>query len=252
MVSINNKDEHEAILTRKMDGIAMLCAIGIKECEEKEKDSGDCVLLDYDKLGSVKVEDRKWNTQLVKLWLNPRNMHTIRKFDSKFYKISLQLFKPTHHNKALNLPHLFRMCVEDKLFELVGRMPEFVDKVAKGVTMVYRCEFMVGNEGPHAATILSGSKHWFNLSSESKEIFQDNVSERADVSKYLFKFVKFVILGQWSREWIDRNVRVVILDFILSKWVNKDRVFKNCNDYENLAKDEYEYYSQRLEFLCPG
>ena len=124
----------------------------------------DCVFLDYDKLGSVGQDDRDWNTKLVKLWLNPRNMFTIREFEGEFYKISLQLFKPTHHDKALNLPHLFRMCVEDKLFELVKRMPKFKENVNKGVTMVYRSEFMVGNEGPHAATILSGKAHWFNLS----------------------------------------------------------------------------------------
>ena len=188
MMQIDDKDNNEAILTRKMDGIAMLCAIGIKECLEGDADTADCVFLDYDKLGSVKVEDQDWNTKLVDLWLNPRNMNTVRKFEDKFYKISLQLFKPTHHAKALNLPHLFRMCVEDKLFKLVNRMPEFEDKVKTGVTMVYRCEFMVGNEGPHAATILSGSAHWFNLSSESKKIFQEK-GEITDVSKYLFNFV---------------------------------------------------------------
>ena len=32
MEAISDKTQHEAILTRKMDGIAMLCAIGIKEC----------------------------------------------------------------------------------------------------------------------------------------------------------------------------------------------------------------------------
>ena len=94
MEAISDKAQHEAILTRKMDGIAMLCAIGIKKCLESEKDSDDCVFLDYDKLGSVAVEDRDWNTKLVKLWLNPRTMFTIRKFEGEFYKISLQLFNP--------------------------------------------------------------------------------------------------------------------------------------------------------------
>ena len=148
MKQIDAKDKNEAILTRKMDGIAMLCAIGIKKSLKSEAETDeDCVFLDYSKLGSVGVENQAWNTKLVKLWLNPRNMFTIREFEGEFYKISLQLFKPTHHDKALNLPHLFRMCVEDRLFELVKRMPKFDDKIAKGVTMVYRSEFMVGNEG---------------------------------------------------------------------------------------------------------
>ena len=45
MLQIDDKGENEAILTRKMDGIAMLCAIGIKECLESDADTEDCVLL---------------------------------------------------------------------------------------------------------------------------------------------------------------------------------------------------------------
>ena len=37
MEAIDDKDKHEAILTRKMDGIAMLCAIGIKKCSKNVK-----------------------------------------------------------------------------------------------------------------------------------------------------------------------------------------------------------------------
>ena len=191
-------------------------------------------------------------TKMCRVWSDPLNYFTIRKWNAELYRISVRLYRPKHDKKPLSLPHLFRLEIEELIVEkLVLNDPSAWD-AKKSYYLAFRCEFLVGNDGPNAA--LQQIRKWGNPKELGEIDKSTQPATRYKIPQKMYEFSLNLIDRQWNVTDIqEKNVRLCILDTMQSEAFDQAEIdfgfpdqdknnVKMCDIFQTSDK-----YSERLD-----
>ena len=251
-IEINNEDEVTGVA--KEDGVAVLLVVLYEIATEKEWTEADPDILHWS-TDSKSIDLEK----ALKFFLYPDTMWVLRNFDEvipelakPYWKIRVLAYTPKtaegyaflktdgsgekyyasdgaqtqidrNHFQSLHLPHMFRTCIENQIFdqallEKIGKHnPDEAHKNFSNGATVLRCECICSRDyGPAAATGIL--RRWTLRKKEAALLIdppktpnhKSMIKKRADYVQYLAD----IQWGQYTEMAIEKKIQFVVLDEI--------------------------------------
>ena len=254
----------EVTVTDKEDGVAVLLVVTFEQISEAQcwKLFNDHVVFETknnaDAGAAELLQDTATRNSVLKnfmdMWLHPEKCFSLERVSNCYYKIAIQLFAPTHHQKPLFLPHLFRREIEIALSTIIHKNGK--DHLNQQFSLCFRCELIVGNSGPWAATAMV--QRWRKLKKSETTIVKKRTDKSSkssrshSVCKEAHDFVMYVVNEQWnSKIWQSDHTRLCILDLVSHKDITPTglRYFSFNHDETALAETcEMDRQMQSMSF----